>query len=66
MDTQIQQHEPAEKKPSKFVHVSIIIAIVIVLNLLSNYAVSLVYKEPVYDNFVKPTQVVEEISTKEK
>lgn len=66
MDTQIPQHEPTEKKPSKFVHVSIIIAIVIVLNLLSNYAVSLVYKEPVYDNFVKPTQVVEEISTKEK
>jgi len=55
-----------EKKTSKFVHVSIIVAIVIVLNLFSNYAVSLVYKEPAYDTFVKPMQVVEEITTKDK
>lgn len=55
-----------EKKPSKFIHVSIIVAIVIVLNLFSNYAVSLVYKEPTYDSFIKPTQVVENIATKDK
>lgn len=66
MDTLNQQTNIPEKKPSKFVHISIIIAIVIVINLFSNYAVSLVYKEPTYDNFIKPTQVVENITTKEK
>ena len=46
MDTLNQTSNVPEKKPSKFVHVSIIIAIVIVINLFSNYAVSLIYKEP--------------------
>lgn len=50
---------------SKFVRVSIVVAIVIVMNMFFNYAVSLVYKEPVYDQFVKPTQVVEIIKDKE-
>jgi len=53
-------------KQSNFVKVSIIIAIVIVMNLFFNYAVSLVYKEPVMDSYIKPTQVVEAITTKEK
>jgi len=66
MDTQIQQSHVPEHKPSKFVQASIIVAIVIVLNLLSNYAVSLVYDEPSYDDYIKPTQVVEEIKTKDK
>ncbi len=44
---------------------SIIVAIVIVMNLFFNYAVSLVYKEPVYDAFIKPTQVVNTITTKD-
>ncbi|HUC89140.1 MAG TPA: hypothetical protein VMR49_03890 [Candidatus Paceibacterota bacterium] len=51
---------------SRLVKASIVIAIVIVMNLFFNYVVSLVYSEPVYDQFVKPTQVVENISTKEK
>lgn len=66
MDTQNQTAQIVEKKPSKFVLVSIAIAIVIVINMFSNYAVSLIYKEPVYDTFVKPTQVVEDIATKDK
>lgn len=66
MDTTNQSNNVPEKKSSKFVQVSIIIAIVIVINLFSNYAVSLVYKEPIYENFIKPTQVVENIATKEK
>lgn len=66
METTNQTSNVPEKKTSKFVHVSIIIAIVIVINLFSNYAVSLVYKEPAYDNFVKPTQVVESVATKDK
>ena len=51
---------------SRLVKASIIIAIVIVMNLFFNYVVSLVYSEPAYDQFVKTTQVVENISTKEK
>lgn len=54
------------QKQSNFVKVSIIIAIVIVMNLFFNYAVSLVYKEPVMDSFIKPTQVLEAITTKDK
>lgn len=53
-------------KQSNFVKVSIIIAIVIVMNMFFNYAVSLVYKEPVMDNYIKPAQVVESITTKDK
>jgi hypothetical protein len=53
-------------KQSNFVKISIIIAIVIVMNMFFNYAVSLVYKEPVMDNYIKPAQVVEAIATKDK
>lgn len=53
-------------KQASFVKISIIIAIVIVMNLFFNYAVSLVYKEPVMDSFVKPTQVIEAIVSKDK
>lgn len=55
-----------ETKTHSFVRLSIIVAIVIVMNLFFNYAVSLVYKEPVYENFIKPTQVVNTISTKDE
>lgn len=54
------------KKNMKFVHVSIIVAIVIVLNLFANYTVSLLFKEPAYESFVKPTQVIENVATKDK
>lgn len=53
-------------KQSSFVKISIIVAIVIVMNLFFNYAVSLVYNEPTMDSFIKPAQVVESITTKEK
>lgn len=65
MDTINQPTNLPDKKKSKFVQVSIIVAIVIVLNLFSNYTVSLVYKEPVYDSYIKPTQVIENIGNKE-
>ena len=54
-----------KNKTSKFVRVSIVVAIVIVMNMFFNYAVSLVYKEPVYDQFIKSTQVVEVIKDKQ-
>ncbi len=66
MDTQINQNQIIEKKTPRFVHVSIIFAIIIVINLFANYTVSLVYKEPVYEDYIKPAQVVEEIKTKDK
>ncbi len=66
MDTQTSQSYIPEKKKLRFVHVAIIVAIVIVLNLFSNYTVSLVYQEPTYDMYVRPMQVVENITTKDK
>ena len=53
-------------KQSSFVKISIIVAIVIVMNMFFNYAVSLVYKEPVIDSYIKPTQVVDTLKTKEQ
>ena len=53
------------KQPS-FVKISIIVAIVIVMNLFFNYGVSLVYNEPINDAYTNPNQVVEAITTKEK
>ncbi len=52
-------------KGSKFTKWAMIIAIVVVLNLFFNYAISLVYKAPAYEDFIKPTQVVEPITTKD-
>jgi len=66
MDTLNQQAPIVAKKTPKFVQVSIIVAIVIVLNLFSNYVVSLVYKEPAFENFIKSPQIVEQIETKDK
>lgn len=66
MDTINQPINLEEKKKSKFVQISIIVAIVIVLNLFANYTVSLIYKEPAYDKFIKPQQVVEQITSKDK
>lgn len=53
-------------KQSNFVKISIIIAIVVVMNMFFNYAVSLIYKEPVMNNYIKSAQVIEAITTKDK
>ncbi|MDE2031073.1 MAG: hypothetical protein KGI58_02320 [Patescibacteria group bacterium] len=66
MDMQNQSTNQPEKKALKFIHVAIIAAIVIVLNLFSNYTASLVFKEPVRDEFIPQTQVVGTITTKDK
>jgi len=44
---------------------AVIIAIVIVLNLFFNYAISLVYKAPSFDQYMPTSQVVEPITNKE-
>lgn len=51
-------------KYSRFIKWSLIIGIVIVLNLFFNYTLSLVYKEPQFDQFCKITQVIEPIQSK--
>jgi|SRR3989344_413159 len=52
---------------SKVLQWSLIIGIVIVLNLFFNYALSLAYKHPLYENFCPNTaQVIDAINTKEE
>lgn len=53
-----------ETKPKIFKW-ALIIGIVVVLNLFFNYAVSLFYKEPDYNDYFRQSQVVEPITTKE-
>ena len=65
METNTSEHLNNQKN-LKVVKISIIVAIVIVMNMFFNYAVSLVYKEPVYNDFFARSQIVEVINTKEK
>ena len=53
------------KKKSGFVKWAIIISIVIVLNMFFNYVISLAYKVPQYDDYIKQTQVVTPITNKD-
>lgn len=46
------------KQKNKFVHVALIVGLVIVINLFINYALSFIYKEPVYENYFSQPQVV--------
>ena len=65
METNTSENLNNQKK-LKVVKISIIVAIVIVMNMFFNYAVSLVYKEPVYNDFFARSQIVEVINTKDK
>lgn len=56
----------SEKKTHSFIKIAVIVAIVIVSNLFFNYAVSLIFNEPVNDTYATNPQVVEPILTKEK
>jgi hypothetical protein len=60
----IQNIEP--KKYSPIIKWSLIIGIVIVINLFFNYAISLVYDAPKYDNYCKQEQVIKQISTQQE
>ena len=51
------------KNHNKFTKVAIIAAIVVVMNLFFNYAISLVYPEPQYNDYIPTTQVVTPITT---
>ncbi len=50
---------------NKFVRVALVVGLVIVINLFLNYTLSVVYKEPTYDQFFARPQVVESYATKE-
>ena len=52
-----QMHTEGKKK-GKFMKSALIVAIVIVLNMFFNYAISLAYKAPQYDNFVTQGQIM--------
>ncbi len=62
MDENIQSKSP---KQSAFVKTSLVIAIVIVMNLLFNYSISLVYNEPAYDQYIPSTPIIQNITTQE-
>ena len=56
------ENSPAgAKKHGGFGKWALVVAIVIVLNLFFNYAISLVYKEPSYEAYVPTSQVVQPI-----
>jgi hypothetical protein len=50
------------KKYSSIIKWSLIIGIVIVINLFFNYAISLIYDAPQYDEYCKQEQVIKEIN----
>lgn len=56
-----QNIEP--KNYSAVIKWSIIIGIVIVINMFFNYAISLVYESPKYENFCKQEQVIAKVDT---
>jgi hypothetical protein len=53
------------KKYPAIVKWSLVIGIVIVINMFFNYAISLIYSAPQYDQFCKQEQVIEAITTKD-
>jgi len=53
------------KKYSSILKWSLIVGIVIVINLFFNYAISLIYSAPQYDNYCKPTQVINAVTTQD-
>lgn len=57
-----QTPNPTHGKTSWIIHWAFILAIVVVLNLFFNYAISLVYKQPSFDAFC-PTEVVNKVYT---
>jgi len=63
----MELHTPTQAdRQSRFVRTSLTVAIIVVMNLLFNYAVSFVYNEPQYDQFVTSSQVVGDITTEQQ
>lgn len=51
---------------SKFFKISLVVAIIIVVNLFFNYSLSFIYNEPSHEDYVKTTQVVKNINNQEE
>jgi len=64
METQ-QTNQTNVSMSTKLVRASIVVAIVIVMNMFFNYAVSLVFKEPIYTDYYKNAQVIAPPTTKD-
>ena len=62
MDTQTTTTPVSKSKG--FMKWAVVVAIVIVLNLFFNYAISLAYKAPTWEEYMPTTQVVEPITNK--
>ena len=65
MDTNQQNQIESPKKYSSIIKWSLIIGIVIVINLFFNYAISLIYNAPQYDEYCKQDQVIQEVNNQE-
>jgi hypothetical protein len=65
MDLNQQKEILPPKKYSSIIKWSLIIGIVIVINMFFNYAISMIYSAPVYDNFCKQPQVIQQVSTQD-
>lgn len=65
MDTNQQNQVAEPKKYSSIIKWSLIVGIVIVINLFINYAISLVYESPKFENYCKQTQVIEAVTTQD-
>jgi len=57
--------EVAPRKYSSIIKWSLIVGIVIVINLFINYAISLVYESPKYENYCKQEQVIEAVTSQD-
>ncbi|OGI72560.1 hypothetical protein A3J61_01165 [Candidatus Nomurabacteria bacterium RIFCSPHIGHO2_02_FULL_38_15] len=57
--------EQNSNKTNKFVHIALIVGLVIVINLFLNYALSFIYKEPVYEKYFPQPQVVKNYDNQE-
>lgn len=66
MDINQQNQIVEPKKYSSIIKWSLIIGIVIVVNLFINYAISLVYESPKFENYCKQEQVVKEITAQKE
>ena len=61
----METNQVQPRKYSSILKWSLIIGIVIVINMFFNYAISLIYSAPQYNNYCKPTQVIEAVTTKD-
>jgi hypothetical protein len=65
MDINQQNQTVEPKKYSAIIKWALIIGIVIVINLFINYAISMVYESPKYENYCKQEQVISPVTNQD-